>query len=300
MGPCRACRLSPLTPGPRFHRLALPGRLDRRNRRCDQGHRGLRRGRGHALDRNQQGLVGVAAQHLAARRPGFAGPLLPRRGWLGRRWLRLRVARLDGRQQLAQRKVEGQHHAAEEGGDQEQEAARGPYQPGQAPGLQAAHRAAAAIEAEQAEHSGQDQAQAEQPAQRHDLDPGRQEFDARGDRDRDHEGNPQPEAALQSGTQEDHRGAARGKDHSQRDQRGQGQTGDPGQLAPLPTGNLEIGKARRLDPKTLARRRPLDAAEALAARPHDRGRAATMAATNACHCNLAIGRGPAEWLTGCP
>ncbi len=77
-----------------------------------------------------------------------------------------------------------------------------------------------------------------------------------------------------------HDGAARLERHSQDEQAGDQEAGNPRQLALLTLGHFELRKARRLDPETLPRGRALRARDALTPGSHTGWVAATSAVTN--------------------
>ena len=113
----------------------------------------------------------------------------------------------------------------------------------------------------------------------HLVDPGRQQLGCRDQRGEDDEGNAPAKEANQPSAKQVHRGAAGLERDRQHQQAGQQQEADPGKLALLALGNLELRKAG-LDTKTLPRGRALGPRNALSPGSHTGWVAATSAVTN--------------------
>src|SRR4029077_17149055 len=114
----------------------------------------------------------------------------------------------------------------------------------------------------------------------HRLDPGHEQFGGRDQCRENYEDNAPPEEAHQPAAQQGH-GRAAGLEHDrQHEQAGKQEEANPGKLALLGLGNLELRQAGGLNSKTLPRGRALRARDALSPGSHTGWVAATSAVTN--------------------
>ena len=127
----------------------------------------------------------------------------------------------------------------------------------------------------------QQQGDAKAAAPGHRLDPGHEQLGCSDDCGEDHEDDAPTKEAHQPAAQQVHRGAAGLKRDCQHEQPSEQQEPNPGKLALLRLGNLELRKSRRFDPKTLPRGRALGARNPLTPGSHTGWMAATSAVTNA-------------------
>src|SRR5438132_1999645 len=183
----------------------------------------------------------------------------------------------------AQRDVAALHEPAQEHGRQDQEAARGANQCLYLLGLGSSDGASTLLsrELKEAKRAQEDECQAEATPPGHGLDPGGEQLDAGGQTGADHEDDTPTEETRDPVAQEVRDRAAGRQGHGQRDQGGQSEEADPGKLALLAAGDLELWEPRRLHPEALPRRRALRARQALAPSFHRCAIAATSAGTDA-------------------
>src|SRR5712691_10478597 len=185
-------------------------------------------------------------------------------------------------ERFAKRDIEGEDQATHEDRAQDQDAARGSGETPKRLSLGATNRSAGAAgrEVKETERCDKQQGDAQAAAPGHRLDPGHEQLGCRDQRREDHKDNAPPIETHQPSAKQVHGGAAGLKRDRQHKQAGEQHEANPGKLALLRLGDLELRKARCLDSKALPRGRALRARDALSPGSHTSRVAATSAVTN--------------------